>query len=292
MDHYARQNTNLTALPGPAIIPGISPKKQAVLTAIDRASGEWILTTDADCVAPRNWLRSMCRAMSEDTALVASWLQVPGTSRLSRLESLDSLGFVLIGAAFFGLGRPFMANAANMAYRKDVFSAVGGFSGIERTGSGDDDLLLQKIHAAGKWRMVFQADPANSVRTGANRTLVSFVRQRARWASKSAHYPPGLVLLETAIFAVSVMALLAIPLTLTGTWSPVSLIIPLTKFTGDGLFMRRGCAILKRDFVLRDFIGAEILQLLYLPVVAVAGQLGRYRWKGRSFDRGVLRGPF
>ena len=33
-----------------------SPKKDAINTAIAIAKNEWIITTDADCMVPSNWL--------------------------------------------------------------------------------------------------------------------------------------------------------------------------------------------------------------------------------------------
>jgi glycosyltransferase involved in cell wall biosynthesis len=36
-----------------------SPKKDAITTGIPLANNEWIVTTDADCVVPENWLLTM-----------------------------------------------------------------------------------------------------------------------------------------------------------------------------------------------------------------------------------------
>jgi glycosyltransferase involved in cell wall biosynthesis len=35
-----------------------SPKKDAITLAINKAKHEWIITTDADCILPKNWLNS------------------------------------------------------------------------------------------------------------------------------------------------------------------------------------------------------------------------------------------
>ncbi len=36
-----------------------SPKKDAINTALNIAKNDWIITTDADCLVPKNWLKSI-----------------------------------------------------------------------------------------------------------------------------------------------------------------------------------------------------------------------------------------
>jgi hypothetical protein len=41
------------------IIEFLIPKKDAISTAIPFVSSEWIITTDADCLVPKNWLSTL-----------------------------------------------------------------------------------------------------------------------------------------------------------------------------------------------------------------------------------------
>ena len=62
-----------------------------------------------------------------------------------RLQTLEFLYLIGLGAAGIGNKKPTTCNGANLAYRKDVFLEMGGFNGIDDLASGDDELLLHKI---------------------------------------------------------------------------------------------------------------------------------------------------
>ena len=287
---YARQHPVIRMISPLPLQHGISPKKQAVQAGIARSSGEWILTTDADCTVPPDWIANMMDATGPRTAFLASWLEVTPNGRLlGRLESLESLALVLIGAAAFGLKKPVIANAANMAYRRDVYDAVGGFSGGEHLGSGDDDLLMQKIAAHDGYDLRFVPKTSNRVKTPANHDFAGFLRQRVRWASKSSVYSPRLVMLLLVVVVFYLLALPGFILTVCGILPGIAWLLLPIKLLCDGLFMYKGCRMLERKLDLKDFLLTELLQLCYLPVVAVAGKLGRFQWKGRRYRQGVLQ---
>ena len=122
-------------------------KKRAIERAVAHARGEIVLTTDADCVVPRAWGRTMAAAFADPGVVFASgpvrYRVAPGL--FARLQALDFLGLMACGAGGIGIGRPNLANGACVAYRRDVFTRLGGFSGIDDVTSGDDELLMQKI---------------------------------------------------------------------------------------------------------------------------------------------------
>ena len=43
-----------------------SPKKDAILTAVDIAQFEYLLTTDADCIVPEAWLQAFNELIAEE----------------------------------------------------------------------------------------------------------------------------------------------------------------------------------------------------------------------------------
>ncbi len=287
---YAETEQNIIAIDNLAIQPEISPKKQAIETGISRAQGEIILTTDADCLVPPGWFKQSAKSFNESTALAASWLLVdPGNTILGRMESLDSLGFVLIGAASFGLGKPFLANAANLAYRKEVFLEIDGFSGNKHLGSGDDDLLLQKLSKS-RWKSLFNTDSSNTVWTRANTSFAGFFQQRVRWASKGKHYHIALILLELFVFLFYISTTLSILLSITGIWPVYTLLLFVVKIILDTIFIQTGCRHLNRSFHYGDMFLTELLQLVYIPIVGIAGLTGSFKWKDRTYLKGALKG--
>lgn len=267
---------------------GVSPKKAALHTGIMACRGEIIFTTDADCRVPYRWIETMVSRFDADTAVVASWLVVKETTTLiSKVEALDSFGFVLVGAAAFGLDKPFLANGANLAYRKQVYLEVNGFDDIGQFGSGDDDLLLQKIIRQTSWKCVFADSVDACVITGANTTLRGFWQQRLRWASKAAAYPRIIVLAEIWIYLFFV--LLFFSLLIAPFLAPALFAAPLIKFSADFLFLNKSAKRLGIRTNFTHFLLAEIIQVLYILTVGVAANWGRYRWKERTYVRGRIK---
>src|SRR6202012_3482401 len=113
------------------------------------------------------------------------------------------------GAALIGNGQASTCNGANLAYRKDVFYAVGGFKGIDDLASGDDELLLQKVAEKYPGKIGFLKSYDAIVYTHAKHTLKEFLQQRRRWASKSVKYKDKKVTAMTVgiwLFNVSLLA--------------------------------------------------------------------------------------
>ncbi len=270
---------------------GVSPKKAALQMGINASRGDIILTTDADCRVSPAWVETMIGHFDAETGAVASWLLVEENGQmLGKLESLDSLALVSIGAAGFGLGRPFVANGANFGYRKQVYQELNGFDGLANYVSGDDDLFLHKIVKAGKWRCRFVADPAAVVSTKANKTLKSFFAQRIRWASKGGVYPAWLVLLETLIYLFYASMLFSLGVFVFSGLTKWWFVAPfLVKLAADGLFLSRGARRVGRSFKFRHLFLAEWLQIAYVLIAGLWGLLGNYTWKGRSYTRGKVK---
>lgn len=262
-------------------------KKRAIERGIARARGAIICTTDADCTVPPGWLRAMASRFDAGTALVSGPVLYPTGSPAADVEALEFLGLVAVGAGAIGVGRPNLCNGANVAYRRDVFEALGGFSGIDHLTSGDDELLMQKIAYTTDWRVRFCADPAAAVLTEAPGSLRAFFEQRRRWASKGAHYPhPALVAMIAAIYAFYVLllgGLLALP------FAP-ALGLPLLagfalKVLPEAALLGPACRHFGRLRLMAYFLPAQLLHLPYVVLMGAAGALGGYEWKGRRIAR-------
>src|SRR5690606_13494915 len=109
-------------------------------------------------------------------------------SYFERLQTLEFLYLIGLGAAGIGNGNPTTCNGANLAYRKDVFYEMGGFNGIDNVASGDDELFLHKVAEKYADRIHFCRSREAVVFTDAKPTLAAFISQRRRWASKSTKY--------------------------------------------------------------------------------------------------------
>ncbi|HYE95693.1 MAG TPA: glycosyltransferase [Rubricoccaceae bacterium] len=272
-------------------------KKRAIEKGIEAARGSLILTTDADCFVPPGWIREMAACFEDADAdpgmkPVTAFVSGPvlfcsGDHPLLHMQALEFLGLVAAGAGAIGIGRPTICNGANVAYRKDVFQALGGFRGIDHLTSGDDELLMQKVAAETPHRVRFCAAPEAAVVTEPLRSLRAFFGQRRRWASKGAHYPSRpLVALLVGIYGfyfgllVGVLAWPFVP----ALGGPLLGAFAL-KVLPEAALLGPACRHFGRARLFAYFLPEQVLHVPYIVVLGAAGAFGRYEWKGRRVVR-------
>ncbi len=262
-------------------------KKRAIEKGIAGARGEIILTTDADCTVPTGWIRAMVETFDAETALVSGPVLYPTGGPAADVLALEFLGLVAVGAGAIGIGRPNLCNGANVAYRRAVFDAVGGFGGIDHLTSGDDELLMQKIAYTTPWRVRFCADPGAAVRTEAPAGAAAFFEQRRRWASKGAHYGhPAVTAVVATVYGFYLALLsgvLALPF-VPGLGLPLLAGLGL-KVLPEAALLGPACRHLGRGRLMAWFLPAQLLHLPYIVAMGAAGALGGYTWKGRRIVR-------
>jgi cellulose synthase/poly-beta-1,6-N-acetylglucosamine synthase-like glycosyltransferase len=263
-------------------------KKFAISQAIGESTGEIILTTDADCRQTASWIQELVKRFDKDVGFVSGPVMFSGENTLfHRLQSLEFLGLITVGAGAIGNGRPIICNGANVGYRRDAFFEVEGYCGADDLASGDDELLMQKIFAHGIWRVVFCNSPAAIVQTKPLDTLKEFLNQRRRWASKSMHYRNKLlVLMLIGLYFFLLWLFIGLPIIVV---KPGFLPLWLCSFSGkvliDFLVTLRGCTLFGRSELVRYFPLTELLHVPYIVYAGLAGMFGRFEWKSRKIKR-------
>jgi biofilm PGA synthesis N-glycosyltransferase PgaC len=189
-----------------------SPGKKAALErAIKMATGDLILTTDADCSVSPDWIASFAAKFAESSApMITGFVKLhAGENLFANLQAIDVLSLSGIGATSVINNKPLMCNGANLAFTKAAFSDAGGYDyGIDQPG-GDDSYLMFKINELFPNKVVFNEDPKSIVTTNPQPDLKHFVRQRVRWASKVKYYKESYVKATgLLIFAVNMVLLL------------------------------------------------------------------------------------
>lgn len=171
--------------------PGWSPKKWALAQGIDRAQGELILTTDADCRPGPSWVRTMVRPFRRPAVGMAAGPTplVPGRrTRWGEALLLDSCAQDALIAAGASRGMALTCAARNFAFRNAAYQEVQGFQGVEHIISGDDELLMHKLVATGHWEMAAVVSAEAVVPSPPPLQFGAFVQQRLRFASKGRFY--------------------------------------------------------------------------------------------------------
>ncbi len=259
-----------------------SPKKRALAAGFAAAKGEILMTTDADCLAEPGWLRSMAMSFAADTGIVQGPKRIRGNGTiLSRYQEHEVFGLVSVEAATFALGRPMIASAPSLAYRKTLYESVGGFAGIEDSISGDDDLLVRKMQKDPRWKVAYNPSPEACVTTSPAGTWGGMLQQRARWASNGAHYrEKNFVALLSCIYAFYWWLAIGPVLAAVGVVSwRLYAFTAAVKILSSALFLGITSRRLGHRGLLRDLLWCEILHVPIVIAAVILGHLGLYRWK-------------
>ncbi len=262
-----------------------SYKKKAITEVIKLSAGELLVATDADCRMGTQWLASVVGYYEAERPVMIS---SPVTyfqekSLFERLQTLEFSYLIGIGAAFIGNGRASTCNGANLAYRKDVFYAVGGFKGIDDVASGDDELLLQKVAEQYPGKIGFLKKEEAIVYTEAKPDLKEFLQQRRRWASKSTKYKDKKVVALAVCIWLFNLSLLANALI--GCFNIYFLELfafqLLLKYCFEAAFLLPITAFFKRTGLLPLLLLLSPIHIVYFVYVGLIGNTSKYAWKGR-----------
>lgn len=259
-------------------------KKQAIAEGIRQSRFEWIVTTDADCLRGPEWLKTIDFFIREnDPVMICGPVRLEDNKSLfQRMQALEFAGLVgTAGAALEG-GFPMTCNGANLAYRRQAFYEAGGFSQVEHLNSGDDEMLMMKMHAKWPGRVRFLKNRYAMVTTPAQPTLRDFLQQRKRWVSKSRSHGVMHTLLLAFIYLFH--ALITVGL-VGGIFSPpvlqAVLIAIVLKALADWPFLASVCKFLGKPKLALVYPLALLPQIFYVFFIGIYGNLGAYNWKGR-----------
>lgn len=283
IESYADRGVRLLSLRGSEALN--SYKKLAITEAIRQSSGELMVATDADCEMGTRWLSTIVSLYEEKRPYLISSPVVYFKEKniFERLQTLEFLYLIGLGAATIGNKQASTCNGANLAYRKDVFLKLGGFQGIDNLASGDDELFLHKVAAKFPDKIEFCKSRDALVYTEAKESLGAFISQRKRWASKSTHYKKkSIVVLGVCIWLFNVFLLLSIfnAIIQPDLWKIVYMCFG-AKIGVEMMFMTSMSRFANRVPLLIYIPFLSLLHVIYLIYIGIAGNSGKYQWKGR-----------
>jgi glycosyltransferase involved in cell wall biosynthesis len=216
-------------------------KKAALLKGISLASGEIIVTTDADCVHESTWLESINKFCSKHhPKMLIAPVEITGSDFFENLQSLEFSSLTAATAGSAGIGRPIMCNAANLAFEKVVFKQADDIYKNELN-SGDDIFLLHHIKKQYPGSIAYLNSKDALVYTKAEKDVSQFFRQRLRWASKAKYYKDtDSVITALSVFMINVFILvLFISAVFDTSYLKLSLIVFTAKLLIDSLLLAK-----------------------------------------------------
>ena len=164
-------------------------KKYALTLGIKAAKYDYLLFTDADCKPVSNtWIKSMSSHFSNEKTIVLGYgaYKKIKNSFLNKIIRFETLLTAINYFIFTNLGIPYMAVGRNLAYRKDVFFNVNGFTNHMQIPSGDDDLFINQV--ATKKNTTLSLTKESFTESTPKYSLKDWLKQKRRHITTSKHY--------------------------------------------------------------------------------------------------------
>ena len=278
IDETSRNHNNWTLLRLNKKSDELRGKKNALQAGISRAKGELIFTTDADCIVPAKWIRSMVNYFTPEVSMVLGYSPLIKENKpYFRLLQFDNLFSAIAGAAPAKLGHPFTSVGRNLAYRKNDYENMGGFRTLKKFRSGDDIHLTKHFHHHNGGKIDYCADPDTFIRTiipsGGKEVFQQQLRKNSKTfqlSSTSIAFMLGIFLYYLLLIGFPVLVPAAVTL-----W----LVFVIIKFMLEYLALRKAALIFRQTDLIPMIPLMQIIYPLYIIFFSLLGSFQVYQWK-------------
>ncbi|MGM0551377.1 MAG: glycosyltransferase [Bacteroidota bacterium] len=263
-------------------------KKAALTYGLTHATGDYILTTDADCRMSPQWVATMvaCQQQTKARIVCGPVAIAPTKNFWQRFEALEFMSLNASGAGAIGVKRPIMSNAANTLYVTKTFRDLQKALRQDLP-SGDDIFLLLTQKRKRSRSIAFVRNTHALVTTAPQQSISSFFTQRKRWTSKSSHYHDTDILLVAISVALMNLALAGtlIGSLVHGSLIYVALFLYLSKTLIDLPLLAAAAPFYSAQKYLPALPLFQLLYPFYITFTVATGFFGKIRWKNRVYKK-------
>ncbi len=188
MEHYADNYKHVKVVNVAPNDTFLSSKKYALTLGIKASSHNYLLFTDADCKpVSLNWITEMSSHFSNSKTIVIGYgAYKTRKGFFNKIIRFETVVTALHYLGFAKLGMPYMAVGRNLAYRKDEFFKVNGFTKHMNILSGDDDLFINEI--ATTENLALCLEPDSFTESLPKTSFKQWMNQKKRHVSTSNFY--------------------------------------------------------------------------------------------------------
>ncbi|PKL82498.1 MAG: glycosyl transferase [Ignavibacteriae bacterium HGW-Ignavibacteriae-3] len=261
-----------------ASIGSLRGKTNALANAIKIATGEIILTTDADCMVSPTWAKTLASYYKEDVAFAGGFTSQEDYNTFAGMQAIDFVYLLAVAGGTINLGKPLSCIGNNMSYRRSVYDEIGGYEGLPFSVTEDFNLLMA-VHDLKKYKIIYPLDVDSLVISKVCPDWKTLYWQKKRW---------GVGGMKSDLIGYSVMAwgyivhgmMLMIPF----FFSPAVLYLSVFKILIDYYFVKPVFNKLKLKMRIKHFLAFELYFIIYvliLPFIVLPNR--KVKWKGRTF---------
>ncbi len=257
-------------------------KKSALEKAIVQAKNEWIITTDADCELPANWLLAYNEIIVSTKAkmVLAPVVFFNENSFIGQLQQIEFLSLQALTMASYHWSKPFLSNGANLAFLKSAFLQVNGYKGNKHIASGDDVFLLEKFNTEFPNDIQYLKTKEALVKTQTQKDWKNLIQQKIRWGSKTKKFKSVLPkLIGVLVLLANFLVLICFVL---GKSETYYLWLIAVKFIFDFIYIKYINQFFNTKITIKYFISTFIAYPLYYIVLSFLSFKNNYYWKGRN----------
>ena len=252
-------------------------KKQALLTGITQAKHQWIISIDADCELSPDYLKAVNGfiAQYQPEMILGPVRYFDTTGFLGQFQQFEFLCLQAMTMAGAGFQKPFLANGANLIFRKQSFETVRGYEGNLDIASGDDVFLLQKFAEKFSGKIYFIKSRSAIVKTQAASNWKTLIQQKIRWAGKSKKGGQTMAKLLGILMMLVHVSLLYSLLNFKEFYWFIAI-----KFMVDALCLYLTNRFYRARLLWWYYPLSFMVYPIYLLIVFVLALRGGYNWKG------------
>ncbi|HOP49808.1 MAG TPA: glycosyltransferase [Ignavibacteriales bacterium] len=259
-------------------IGSLKGKTNALANGIKISKGEIIITTDADCMPPKYWAKSMASYFVDNVGVVAGFTTQESYNAFTGMQALDFCFLQSIASGVMNLGKPITCIGNNMAFTRKAYDRVGGFENLEFSIT-EDFKLLQSIVQTGEFTAIYPLDKEALNVSKACKDWKTLYWQKKRWGVGGLQAPIEDYLLMAIGFINSLFIILS-PFFM----STNVLLLIFTKILIDYIYLRQ---LLKRweiEEKMKYFWAFEIYYIVYVILLPIVVFLSRkVIWKDRKY---------
>jgi cellulose synthase/poly-beta-1,6-N-acetylglucosamine synthase-like glycosyltransferase len=260
-------------------------KKEALETGIRDATGELIVTTDADCRAGNKWISTIAAYYVEynkPEMIIGLVDMKSGSTLYSKFQQLEFLSLIGSGAGAVGISQPIFCSGANLIYKKEVFDKYKDPL-IKKHVSGDDTLFMLKLKSEARHEIKLLKSKEAIVYTQPQITIGKFVQQRIRWTSKAKFYKDyNIIYSSVIVLTLNVSILISMILIFTNKYYSLYPVLIFGKTLIDFIFMNSVLKFFNKKRLLKFLILFQVFYPLYISIIGILGNFAGYRWKNRN----------
>ena len=263
-------------------------KKDALEIGISAAENEIIITTDADCVLMPSTLKTLTKAFIEKNANMGIGPVIFNTTRFSIhqiYQKIENTALIALGFYQFHIGKPTMANGANLIFKKSIFLELNPFENNKKIAGGDDIFNLEAFYKFNPTKVISITDPNAAIFTNVLNSLSELWKQRIRWVKKTAFQTTSnteksqkyLALFFMFFWGLTTMALYF-------SCYEIMLTLWIGKVVADTIILKKIFHSFKQPISVIEIIVSSLFQNFFIPILGIAHPFSKTDWKQRVYS--------